>query len=70
MLHRFEEHYAQRIATEPFDVVLGRFAALWAHARLLNPELGCGDHWMEDLAADLRIARAVNGLPPLSAPAS
>jgi hypothetical protein len=39
------------------------FAALWAEARALNPELGAD--WLDDLAADRAVARAVNGLPPL-----
>ena len=64
MLRRFEARYARENVGEPFQVVLGRFAALWAHARLLNPQLGAD--WAGDLEADRRIARAVNGLPPTS----
>jgi hypothetical protein len=41
---------------------LERFAALWAEARVLHPELGVD--WQADLEADLAVARAVNGLPP------
>lgn len=41
---------------------LRRFAALWAEARTLNPEVG--QAWLEDLAPALAIARALNGLPP------
>lgn len=41
---------------------LARFAALSAEARALHPELGAD--WEQDLAADLAVARAVNGLPP------
>jgi hypothetical protein len=39
-----------------------RMAALWAEARALNPDIG--NDWQEDLAADLAVARAVNGLSP------
>ena len=42
---------------------LARFDRLWRYARALNPAFG--DDWEEDLAADLAIARAVNGLPSL-----
>lgn len=40
---------------------LAVFEALWRQALLLNPDFP-GD-WREDLAADLQVARAVNGLP-------
>jgi len=46
----------------PFAEALARFERLWQHARALRPDLG--DDWREDLAADLAVARAVNGLPP------
>lgn len=45
-----------------FENALARFAALWVHARALNPHMGAD--WREDLEADLAVARAVNGLPP------
>lgn len=63
---RFEARYDREAwqADSP-DAALRRFAALWAHARLLNPELGGGADWEADLVADCAIARAVNGLPPL-----
>ena len=38
------------------------YAALWVEARLLNP--GFPGDWREDLAPDLEVGRAVNGLPP------
>lgn len=41
---------------------LRRFESLWAEARQLNPDWR--EHWLEDIAPDLAIARAVNGLPP------
>jgi len=42
---------------------LERFERLWRHARALNPAVG--EDWEEDIAADLAVARAINGLPPL-----
>lgn len=47
-----------------FEVTLTRYAALWAHARRINPDLGAD--WADDLAADFAVARAVNGLPASS----
>ena len=41
---------------------LVRFERLWQHARAVTPAVG--DDWLEDLAADIAVARAVNGLPP------
>jgi len=41
---------------------LSLFEALWAEARELDPRLG--EDWREALAADLALARAINGLPP------
>jgi hypothetical protein len=46
------------------DDALARFAALWVHARALNPDFG--SDWLDDLEPDLAVARAVNGLPPSS----
>jgi len=43
---------------------LERFERLWRHARALNPTVG--EDWEEDIVADLAVARAINGLPPLS----
>ena len=45
-----------------YEEALARFAALWAEACALNPELGAD--WREDLESDLAVARALNGLPP------
>jgi hypothetical protein len=45
-----------------YEEALERFAALWAEACALNPQMG--KDWREDLEPDLAIARAVNGLPP------
>lgn len=41
---------------------LATYAALWAEARALRPDMGFD--WLEDLKPDLAVARAVNGLPP------
>lgn len=43
---------------------LETFAALWAEACALSPQTRAGADWRDDLASDLAIARAVNGLPP------
>lgn len=45
-----------------FEDAVGRFAALWAEAKALRPDLGTD--WEADLAPDLAVARALNGLPP------
>lgn len=45
-----------------YEDALARFASLWAEARALRPDLGAD--WEGDLAPDLAVARAVNGLPP------
>ena len=47
-----------------YEQALARFAALWAEAVAIGADLQ-GD-WLEDLDADLAVARAVNGLPPAS----
>ena len=41
---------------------LDLFAALWAEARVLNPDFP--GNWRTDVEPDLAIARALNGLPP------
>jgi hypothetical protein len=62
-LDEFEAEYERTaFAGLSYADALARFAALWSEARALTPSLG--DDWAEDLAADLAIARAVNGLPP------
>jgi len=38
------------------------FAAMWQEARALHPTSGAD--WQNDLAPDLAMARALNGLPP------
>jgi len=47
-----------------FNEALGIYARLWQQALRLNPD-PIAD-WREDLASDLAIARAINGLPPQS----
>jgi len=62
-LDDFEADYERTAYADlSYADALARFAALWSEARALNPSLG--DDWAEDLAPDLAIARAVNGLPP------
>ena len=41
---------------------LARFERLWRYACDVNGAIG--EDWEEDLAADLAIARALNGIPP------
>jgi hypothetical protein len=62
-LLRFEHEY-QRTAWREWGVreAFACFEAMLHHARLVRPDLG--SDWREDLAADLAVARAVNGLPP------
>lgn len=62
-LDEFEAHYQREaFAALSYDDALARFAALWAEARVLRPDLG--HDWREDLEPDLALARALNGLPP------
>ena len=62
-LRQLEREYQRTAYTAmTFGEGLARFAALWSHARLVNPHLG--ENWMDDLEPDFAVARAVNGLPP------
>lgn len=62
-LDDLERRFArERLARLTYPEALAIFAALWQEARELRPDFP-GD-WEEDLAPDLAIARAVNGLPP------
>ena len=45
-----------------YGEALERFERLWRYAREVNPAIG--EDWEEDLAADLAIARVLNGLRP------
>ena len=63
LLAQFESSYDRETwQADSFEAALRRFAALWTHARHLNPELGAD--WEDDLEADCAVARAVNGLSP------
>lgn len=57
-------HARERLAGRSYAEALEVFAALWREAVALRPDFP-GD-WRDDLAPDLAIARAVNGLPPES----
>ena len=64
-LAEFEACYQREaFAASSYEDALARFAALWAEARLIRPDLG--QDWIADLDADLAVARAVNGLSPAS----
>jgi hypothetical protein len=47
-----------------YPAALALYTGLWMEAQLLNPD--GGSDWEHDLAADIAVARAVNGLPPNS----
>jgi len=55
-----------------FHQALARFTAMWAYARALEEADAARSasmeaselDWRHDLEADIRVARAVNGLPP------
>lgn len=57
-------HTRERLGERTYLEALEVFAALWREALDLHPEFP-GD-WRDDLSPDLAIARAVNGLPPIS----
>ncbi len=57
----FERRQARRAQGEDLREALNAFAALWEHARLLNPDFTAG--WEEDLAADLELVRVLRALP-------
>lgn len=62
-LAEFEARYGREAFRDmPYSAALELFGALWAEARALNPDFGVD--WLDDLAADRAVARAVNGLPP------
>ena len=50
------------LAGMTYSEALAIFESLWQEARTLNPDFP-GD-WQDDIASDLAIARALNGLPP------
>ncbi len=62
-LDEFEARYQREaFAALSYGEALARFAALWAEALVMRPDLG--HDWQEDLEPDLAVARAINGLPP------
>ncbi len=62
-LKRLEAEFERSVyGSMTYGKALERFAALWSEACLLNPAMG--QDWLEDLAPDLAVARAVNGLSP------
>jgi hypothetical protein len=63
-LRRFEAEYQRNAYRQvSYADALACYAMLLGEARLLNPDFGTD--WEEDLAADLAVARAINGLPPV-----
>ena len=63
-LERLEAELARTAyANLSYAEALARYSALWAYARTVRPSADAD--WLEDLAPDLAVARAVNGLPPV-----
>ncbi|MFQ5890733.1 MAG: hypothetical protein ACE5JR_11855 [Gemmatimonadota bacterium] len=63
-LSEFEKRYGREaFADLTYERALEIFAAMWKQARELNESFP--GPWEDDIEADLAIARAVNGLPPL-----
>jgi hypothetical protein len=63
LLEEFERRYQMEAYEDlTYPEALSRYEAMWVLAREIDPELGCD--WEDDLAPDLAVARAVNGLPP------
>ncbi len=62
-LAEFERRFSERAARRSsYHEALALFEAMWEEARLLRPDLGAD--WREDIAPDIEVARALNGLPP------
>jgi hypothetical protein len=62
-LDAIQRRYAREVlAGRSYLEAVAVFEALWRQALLLNSEFP-GD-WHEDIAGDIAVARAVNGLPP------
>lgn len=62
-LDAIQRRYSREVLAErTYQEAVAMFEALWRQALRLNPEFP-GD-WREDIASDLAVARAVNGLPP------
>lgn len=61
-LEEFDRWYASEVLSRrSYHEALRVFAALWRHARRLNPEFP--GNWEEDVKADIELARVLNGLP-------
>ncbi|HUF51078.1 MAG TPA: hypothetical protein VMN60_09610 [Longimicrobiales bacterium] len=61
-LENLERRYARDVhAGRTYLEALAVFEALWRQARLLNPDFPCD--WRDDVAADVEVARALNGRP-------
>lgn len=61
-LRDFELWYAaNRTAKRSYQEALAVFSALWIHARQLHPAFP--SPWEADIAADIELARVLNGLP-------
>lgn len=61
-LEEFERWYArEHVEKLTYEDALEIFAALWQHARAVNPDFP-GD-WREDVQVDIEVARVLNALP-------
>lgn len=61
-LENLERRYARDVLYgRTFLEALAVFEALWDQARLLNSNFP--GNWRDDVASDLEVARALNGLP-------
>ncbi len=65
LLLDFEARYSRDAYRDlTYPAALALYTGLWLEARLLNPD--AANDWEHDLAADIAVARAVNGLSPHS----
>jgi len=51
----------ERYGPLTYEQSLAVFAGLWEHARLMRPDYA--PDWQTDVAADIVLARVLNGLP-------
>ncbi len=62
-LRDFEARYRRQAYRDmTYREALAIFEALWVEAREMRDDLGVD--WRVDLEVDLKVARALNGLPP------
>jgi hypothetical protein len=60
-LKALELHYARHVTDRlTYHEALARFTALWVYARRVNPDFPTS--WESDIAADIELARVLNGL--------